>query len=200
MEPDYENEHSQMVRDLSKPGKDIASHLSNNPELAHLWHMATLVAGEAGELLDAIKKHVVYGKEADTENVLEELGDLEFGLSAIRDHFGFTRKQSLAHNMSKLLTGKNARYSEGSYSDKAAQERTDKKIDLSVYIAPSTGIHYTQSPVGANGYALYWKPKANSWGESALILNKHLVDKFDVLEYIDPTLKQVMYDALNQAN
>lgn len=38
--------------------------------------MATGVSGEAGELLDAVKKSVVYKKPLDRENVVEELGDL----------------------------------------------------------------------------------------------------------------------------
>ena len=41
-------------------------------------HMYMGVAGELGELLDAIKKNVIYGKPLDTKNVLEECGDIMF--------------------------------------------------------------------------------------------------------------------------
>ena len=71
----------QMAQDLSKSGAEIAAKLTEAE--ADLWHMATGVAGEAGELLDAIKKHVVYKRELDRENVVEELGDLRFYMAGL---------------------------------------------------------------------------------------------------------------------
>jgi NTP pyrophosphatase (non-canonical NTP hydrolase) len=87
--------------------------------------MGTGVSGEAGELLDAIKKYVVYNKPIDLENVIEELGDLEFYMEKIRQNLGITREQTLVANIEKL--GK--RYANG-YSDKAAQERADKLAEV----------------------------------------------------------------------
>jgi NTP pyrophosphatase (non-canonical NTP hydrolase) len=40
---------------------------------------------ESGELLDAMKKHLYYGKELDTVNMLEEIGDLCWYLAIICD-------------------------------------------------------------------------------------------------------------------
>ena len=117
--------HAVMVSKLEKPGLDIIHQL--DPRKAALWHMATGVAGEAGELVDAIKRHVIYDKELDRTNVTEELGDLEFYLQGIRAHLDITREETLKANMTKLLTGKNARYAEGIYSDAAAQARADKE-------------------------------------------------------------------------
>jgi NTP pyrophosphatase (non-canonical NTP hydrolase) len=85
-------------------------------------HMAIGISGEAGELLDAIKKQVIYRKPLDRENVLEELGDLEFYMEGIRQGLGITREQCLAANIAKL--GK--RYEGMRYTDTAAQERADK--------------------------------------------------------------------------
>lgn len=42
----------------------------------HHLHMSIGVAGELGELLDAVKKHVIYEKPLDVVNVVEELGDV----------------------------------------------------------------------------------------------------------------------------
>ncbi len=84
--------------------------------------MAIGISGEAGELLDAIKKQVIYRKPLDRENVLEELGDLEFYMEGIRQGLGITREQCLAANIAKL--GK--RYEGMRYTDTAAQERADK--------------------------------------------------------------------------
>lgn len=69
------SEHKAMVAKLAKPGEDILTSLT--PEKCHLWHMVTGVAGEAGEILD-------YQSDA---NLLEELGDMEFYLQALRVEF-----------------------------------------------------------------------------------------------------------------
>lgn len=86
-----------------------------------LLHGAVGVAGEAGELLDAVKKNWAYNKPLDAHNVIEELGDLEFYLQAIRSHLGFTRLQILEANVAKLTK----RYPTG-YTDEAAAARADK--------------------------------------------------------------------------
>lgn len=84
-------------------------------------HAAVGIAGESGEILDAIKKTWIYNKPLDRENVLEECGDLLFYLQALLAHNGFTMQDARDHNIAKLAK----RYPEG-YTDKAAQERADK--------------------------------------------------------------------------
>ena len=112
--------HSELVKNLAKPGESIVNTLS--AESAHLLHMAVGVSGEAGELLDAIKKAAIYCKELDRENVIEELGDLEFYMEGLRQGLGITREETLAHNIAKL----SKRYASGSYSNAQAQARADK--------------------------------------------------------------------------
>ena len=41
----------------------------------HLVHMALGLTGEFGEFIDAIKKNAIYGKDLDTTNLTEEMGD-----------------------------------------------------------------------------------------------------------------------------
>lgn len=120
-----EDEHSQMVKALSKDGGEIVNSLT--AEKAHVWHMASCVGGEAGELFDAVKKWIVYEKQLDRENVVEELGDLEFYLEGVRQGLNISREETLEHNINKLLKGKNARYKNGNYSNEAAQNREDKQ-------------------------------------------------------------------------
>lgn len=115
-DPNYEA----MVARLAKPGEAIIKTLT--PKRAHALHMAIGISGEAGELLDAIKKVAVYNKPIDGENVIEELGDLEFYMEGLRQGLGITRQQTIDANKKKL--GK--RYVEGVYTDKHAQERQDK--------------------------------------------------------------------------
>lgn len=118
-----EQEHKAMVAKLIKPGSDILETLT--PKKMNLLHMAVGIAGEGGELLDGIKKHVVYNKPFDRENLVEELGDLEFYMEGAREEAGITREETLLYNANKLSKGENARYKEG-YSDQAAQDRSDK--------------------------------------------------------------------------
>lgn len=118
--------HSEMVNKLFKPGEAILDSLTAGK--CEALHAAIGIATEgAGELLDAVaKRYVIYNKDLDLKNVIEELGDMEFYLEAIRQNLGITREETLIQNRNKLLTAKNARYKEGTYSDKAAHERSDK--------------------------------------------------------------------------
>lgn len=118
-----EAEHIKMVRSLVKPSVDIAQDFTEMPYKAHLMHMVIGVAGEAGELLDALKKHCIYGKSIDLANVIEELGDLEFYLAGIREQFNLQREDILRANIKKLTK----RYGDGwNYSNEAAIARPDK--------------------------------------------------------------------------
>ncbi len=116
-----EQDYDKMTAVLSKAGSDIINELS--PEKADLLHMAVGVSGEAGELLDAVKKATIYNKPLDRENMIEELGDLEFYMSRIRQLLGVSRDEVLENNYEKL----SKRYAKGQYSNKQAQERADKE-------------------------------------------------------------------------
>ena len=116
-----EKDYDKMTAALSKTGSAIIKDL--NPIKADLLHMAVGVAGEAGELLDAVKKATIYNKPLDHENMIEELGDLEFYMSRVRQLIGVSRDDVLEHNYAKL----SKRYAKGQYSNKQAQERADKE-------------------------------------------------------------------------
>jgi len=113
----------EMVAGLAKPGQAIIDSLT--PEKADLIHMAVGVSGEAGELLDAVKKHVIYNKDIDRSNIVEELGDIEFYMERMRQICEITREETIAANINKL--GK--RYEGLKYTDQAAQNRTDKQTE-----------------------------------------------------------------------
>lgn len=112
--------HSDLVRELKKKPELILQAMT--PLKADLDHMVMGIAGESGELVDAVKKHTIYNKPLDLDNVIEEMGDLEFYLEGLRQILGLSREEILAYNIKKLTK----RYQDG-YSDKAAQERADKK-------------------------------------------------------------------------
>jgi len=114
-------EFDKMVKALAKEGNLILDEMSGRQ--MHEMHMAIGVSGEAGELLDAVKKNCIYQKPLDLENVIEELGDLEFYMEGLRQSLNITREQTIEANIAKL--GK--RYSSGTYSNDQAQQRADKQ-------------------------------------------------------------------------
>lgn len=114
-------QHTKLVQSLKKKDWQVMQELT--PQKADLLHMAVGISGEAGELLDAIKKHAIYGKELDLDNVIEELGDLEFYMRGIRSVLGVTRRITLMENIFKLQR----RYPAGNYSNEDAIRREDKK-------------------------------------------------------------------------
>ena len=118
-------EHSfeKMVESLAKDGELIRSEITADD--AHALHMIMGVAGEVGELLDAIKKSIFYRKPLDAVNVVEELGDIEFYLEGLRQGLCIDRDGVIEANMRKL----GRRYHGYQYSDKRAIDRADKAAD-----------------------------------------------------------------------
>lgn len=136
MSRDEKLTHPELVRALCKPGAAIAQHLTTHPVLAHLWHMAPCLAGEAGEIMNTIKKMAIYEQPLTQEkldNLIEELGDAEFYIEGIRQGLTelalanglvgkpVTREDTLEHNIDKLTI----RYGK-TYSNEAATLRKDK--------------------------------------------------------------------------
>lgn len=110
-----------MVAQLRKPGENIRAELTASD--ADMLHMGIGICGEAGELIDAINKAVVYRKPLDYNNVVEELGDLEFYMQGLRSLVGVTREATLEANVRKL----EKRYPGYIYTNGRAQERADKQ-------------------------------------------------------------------------
>lgn len=129
--------HPELVRALVKPDDQILNSLE--PGDCNLWHMASCICGEAGELFDAIKKRVIYRKELDRANIVEELGDLEFYLEGLRQEMMITREETLAGNIDKL----SARYHKLTYNDQHAQDRADKVQKMhGVEVKELTGLEW----------------------------------------------------------
>ncbi len=112
--------HNEMVAGLAKPGETIKQELKA-PD-CHNLHMCMGLAGEMGELIDAVKKSIFYRKPLDRKNVIEELGDIEFYLEGLRQGLCISREVTIVGNINKL----GARYEGFKYSDDAAKDRADK--------------------------------------------------------------------------
>lgn len=104
-------------------------------------HAAVGISGEAGELLDAVKKNWAYNKPLDVENVAEELGDLLFYVQLLMILCNLDIDTILQMNVTKLQK----RYPNG-YSDAAAQLRADKLAEAAgvapVLLDEVTGDYY----------------------------------------------------------
>lgn len=99
----------------------LCENFKPTPSQCELLHAAIGIAGESGELLDAVRKLFFEGQPLDRENVIEELGDLCFYLEAAMQVMNAFRYEVEQENQSKL----SKRY-EGGYSDQQAITRADK--------------------------------------------------------------------------
>lgn len=82
--------------------RDISDEQYDYLENFGLTHAAMGLAGEAGEVVDVIKKHVFTGKKLDREELIKELGDVEFYLEALRQQVSISREEVLLANWEKL--------------------------------------------------------------------------------------------------
>lgn len=84
-----------------------------------LLHAALGLTGEAGELADAVKKHVIYGRDLDEKNIKEELGDLMWYIAILCDVLDINIEGVMESNIAKLKT----RYPGNKWSAEAEQNR-----------------------------------------------------------------------------
>lgn len=123
MSEDLDKQYADMVFALAKPGDEIAKDFDGHK--AHLMHMLIGLAGEVGELMDALKRPIIYRAGWDWPNITEELGDIEFYLQGLRQALSITREEALKANINKL----SKRYAEKRYTDQQAVARKDKSDD-----------------------------------------------------------------------
>lgn len=134
MRNQIEEDHAKMVAALVKDPQVILDAMT--PHDAALIHSAMGVAGEAGELIDAVKKSVIYRIPLDAENVVEELGDLEFYMEDFRRRIGVTREMTLQANIGKLAK----RYADFKYTDQRAKDRADKTTAETIMAAGTPNV------------------------------------------------------------
>jgi NTP pyrophosphatase (non-canonical NTP hydrolase) len=98
-----------------------------NPELTEKEKLSMLalgLAGEAGEVVDSIKKIYYHGHPMKRKDLVKELGDFEWYSQHIKKHFGIADSEIYEANIAKLQK----RYKEG-FSEKASLERVDTLPD-----------------------------------------------------------------------
>lgn len=71
--------------------------------LIRILHAAIGIATESGEFLDALKKHIFYGKPLDLVNLAEEVGDMFWYLAVAASALGHEDFNSIMEtNIAKL--------------------------------------------------------------------------------------------------
>lgn len=112
-----------MIPDEEQAEKLILA-LARSPHLTQIMVAGMKLSSEAGELNDAIVKHISYGQPLDIENIIEECGDLLWYISVILESCNMTMGECMAMNINKLKI----RYPEN-FTEKDAAERKDKLVD-----------------------------------------------------------------------
>lgn len=74
----------------------------HNMMVARAIHAALGLASEVGEICDMLKKHLIYGKELDIINAMEESGDISWYQALLLTAVKKTMEESLEKNIAKL--------------------------------------------------------------------------------------------------
>lgn len=91
------------------------------PEMYNLLHAALGMSGEAGELVDIVKKSFIYNKPLDKNHAKEEIGDCLWYIALACRTLGVSFDELMYDNISKL----SRRYPDR-YTDEHAVARADK--------------------------------------------------------------------------
>ena len=91
------------------------------PYEAMCSNMCMGLAGEIGEVIDIMKKHIYQGKELDITDVIEEVGDVLWYIANFCNVNNITMDECMESNIKKLRR----RFPNG-FTVKDANERKDK--------------------------------------------------------------------------
>jgi NTP pyrophosphatase (non-canonical NTP hydrolase) len=101
----------QANRTMSSDVPAITSRFNTKRDV-NLLHAAIGCVTESGEMLDALKKYLFYGKPVDVANMREEAGDLMWYLALLFHEMGWTFEGVGEINIQKLAARYPAKFSE----------------------------------------------------------------------------------------
>ena len=100
----------------------LAMRTNNKLEFTkQLTHAAMGVAGEAGEIIDTVKKFSIYGQQLNVPNLREEAGDVLWFVALLCETIGADMEDIMSECLDKLRK----RYPE-QYTSELAAARLDK--------------------------------------------------------------------------
>jgi len=129
--PEHEHNHNswdyihEAIKTESSDFNGIKERFQNE-ELIRLLHGSMGLVTESGEFMDAIKKHLFYGKPLDKINLIEESGDLFWYLAIIHSVFGKAFEYAMTLNIKKLR----ARYGDTFNSERALVRDLGKEREI----------------------------------------------------------------------
>lgn len=80
--------------------------------IPRILHASLGLSTEAAEVMDAVKKHLFYGKPLDRVNLMEEAGDIFWYLAILCDELGVSFEDVMARNVAKLQSRYHDKFSE----------------------------------------------------------------------------------------
>lgn len=93
---------------------------------AKLTHYLLGIGTEAGEIQDALKKALIYGKDLDKTNLIEEIGDLCWYMGRTLELLGSSFEEAMQRNNAKLK----ARYGDKFTEYAALNRNLDKERNI----------------------------------------------------------------------
>jgi NTP pyrophosphatase (non-canonical NTP hydrolase) len=86
-----------------KVGDSACPDCGVSPDLPQMLNFALGLAGEAGEIVERVKKFYFHGHPLDEEAVIKELGDLLWYINAMADRIGAPLEEVACRNIDKLM-------------------------------------------------------------------------------------------------
>ena len=95
-----------------------------NNDLDRILQGVMGLAGESGECVDLMKKHIFQGHSLDMEHLMKELGDVAWYLAITADSIGYTLEEVFEANIKKL----ESRYPDGRFEANKSINRKEGDI------------------------------------------------------------------------
>jgi NTP pyrophosphatase (non-canonical NTP hydrolase) len=102
----------------------VANRLANDQRLLRMVHMAVGMSGETGEVIDLLKKTMMYDKPLDEFKLKSEIGDVLWYMANMLDALGSSFEEVMQMNVDKLAK----RYQNG-FTEAEAINRRDVAND-----------------------------------------------------------------------
>lgn len=93
-------EYQEFVASCPQPSGDKIQ--KTNPNYLKGWWAASQMNCEAAEVEEIFEKAIRKGTLIDEEHLLDELGDVIWGLGSVCNTFGFTLDEVMSYNICKL--------------------------------------------------------------------------------------------------
>lgn len=132
---DYDDEYTEQAL-RTESTRVFVVDANGNPDLklSRLLHAALGMAGEVGEILDNLKKSIVYGRPLDEANLVEESGDTKWYHALFNRTLGKTNREVGERNIRKL----EVRYGKGEAFSKDKANNRDLAAERAVFEAATT--------------------------------------------------------------